>query len=270
MQRQAPSKKGGQEHAKLPQAQGRPAPGAPPQAQGAAAQGTHAQAIDLILEGVPRVARSVRVLLVGASQKGKTTFAKKLCAALAQRGTCGTLVIFDQKFPDLVQYAGQPVTTIAALRKAILEGVPAVVCRAPLTVEEAAAAVREAAECGERATLLLDEIAPGLKVNASTGEPMNQVWCGPSPIWLCLQGGGLGASFIELCQLPKMVPGSFIDNATTYVFFGTGGRSLSYSVDDLKLVPRDAAATVAGLQVGQCCVFFPDRDWDRKTYASPA
>lgn len=219
---------------------------------------------------MPKVVRSVRVLLVGASQKGKTTFGKKLCKALAARGSCGTLVIFDQKFPDLVQYDGQVVTSVEGLRKAILDGAPVVVCRAPLTAEEAATAVREAAECGERATLLVDEVVPVLKVNAATGEPMNQVYCGPSLIWLCLQGGGLGASYIQLCQLPKMVPGSFVDNATVYVVFGTGGRSLSYSVDDLRLVPREASATVAGLRVGECCVFFPDRDWDRTVYLSPA
>ena len=256
MQRKTPKAPQGRKTTPLP-----PAPEKVP-----ARQTSQAAAIDLILEGVPKVARSVRVLFVGASQKGKTTFAKRFCAALAARGSCGTLVVFDQKFPDLVQYDGLVVTTLAALHEALLDEQPVVICRAPLTAEDAATAVKECAECGGRAALLVDEITPALKVNPSTGEPVERVWMGPSLTWLCFQGGGLGASFVQLCQLPRMVPGSFVDNATAYVFFGTGGRSLSYSVDDLKLLPREAAATVASLAVGQCCVFFPDRNWSGDVY----
>jgi hypothetical protein len=214
---------------------------------------------------VPEVARSVRVLVVGASQNGKTYFARQLCAALAARGSCGSLVVFDQKFPDRAQYAGLAVSDLPALYAALVDCHPAVVCRAPLTAEDAAFAVRNCAEAGTGATLLLDEIQPALKLNRDTGEPIERAWAGPSLIWLCLQGGGLGGSLVQLCQLPRMVPGSFVDNATAVVFFGSGGRSLEYSLD-LKLLPRQAAETVARLARGQCCVFFPDRNWDGLIY----
>jgi hypothetical protein len=235
---------------------------APAPATGAASQ---ADAIDVILAGVPDVVRSVRVLIVGASQNGKTTFARKLCAEMAARGTCGALVVHDQKFPDHAQYEGEEVSDLGALQRAVVDGEPSIVCRRPLSAEDCARVVRDVAECGEAATLLLDEIRPALKVNTATGEPVEQAWQGQSLIWLCLEGGGLAASFIQLCQLPRMVPGSFLDNATVYVFFGTGGRSLTYS-RGLCLLPPEAASVVASLGRGQCCLFFPDREWDGKTY----
>lgn len=225
---------------------------------------THTDAIAAILTGYPDVVRSVRVLVVGASQRGKSTFARRLCAAL-ERGKSWT-IIHDQKYPDHAQYDGHKVTSIDDLRRALQGGHQTIICRAPITAEEAAAQVRDLAECQERATLLIDEPVPALRTNPATGEPMERVWMGPSLIWLCLQGGGLGASLIQLDQLPKMIPGSLIDQATAIVFFGTGGRSLSYSVDDLHLLPREAAEVVSGLAVGECCVFFPDQNWDHTIY----
>jgi L-fucose mutarotase/ribose pyranase (RbsD/FucU family) len=224
-----------------------------------------AEVIGLILDGLPDVVRSVRVLIVGASQRGKTTFARMLCAALASRGHGGSLVVFDQKFPDRAQYEGLEVTTLEGLYASLADHEPVIVCRAPLTAEDGAAAVRAAAETGDAATLLGDEIQPMLRVNRDTGEPVERVWAGSSLVWLCLQGGGLGGSFVQLCQLPRMVPGSLVDNVTATVFFGSGGRSLDYALD-LKLLPREAAPVVARLAVGQCCVFFPDRQWDGETY----
>lgn len=209
--------------------------------------------------------RSVRVPIIGASQRGKTTFAKRLCAELARRGAAGSLVIFDQKYPDRAQYEGRAVATVAELRAALQDAAPVIVCRAPLAADEAAGAVRDVAEYGEPATLLIDEISPALKVNPATGEPMERVWQGPSLLWLCLQGGGLAASLVQLAQLPRMLPGSLLDNATAYVFFGTGGRSLDYA-RELKLLPPAAAARVASLAVGECCIFYPDREWDGVTY----
>ena len=255
----------GRESAPIPPAQRPRAPGAQAQAPSQTlARGTQAQAIALLLEGVPRVVRSVRVLIVGASQRGKTTFAKDFCFALG--GARCAMVVFDQKFPDLIQYRGSIASSVGQLRNELVMIAPTVICRAPLTCEDAATAVKDMAECGDRATLLIDEITPALKVNTATGEPVERVWSGPSLVWMCLQGGGLGASLVQLCQMPRMVPGSLVDNATAYVFFGTGGRSLAYSVDDLRIVPREAKDVVAGLAVGECCIFFPDRDWNRTVY----
>ena len=221
-------------------------------------------AVGKILEGVPRVIRSVRVLVMGASQRGKTTWAQTLCAALGDRDS--HLLVFDQKWPDHAQYAGMQVHTLGELRRAILAHTDRVICRAPLGADEVASAARDLAECGERVTLLADEITPELRVNPSTGEPVERVWAGPALTWLCLQGGGLGASFVQLCQLPRMVPGSLIDQATAYVVFGIGGRSLSYAVDDLRVVPREAKDIVSSLAVGEFCVFFPDQNWDWTIY----
>lgn len=259
MQRKTPTPT---KRAKLTTLPPEPAPAA--RASAPAAR-TQSHAIEEILVGVPAVARSVRVLIVGASQNGKTYFARRLCAALAARGSCGSLVVCDQKYPDRVQYAGKTVNDLAGLRAAVLDCEPAIVCRAPLAIETAAQAVRDAAECGQSSTLLVDEITPALKVRDDTGEPMERVWSGPSLIWLCLQGGGLGASLVQLCQLPRMVPSSLVDNATAFVFFGTGGRSLDYAID-LKLLPREAAGTVSSLTRGQCVVCFPDRNWDGLIY----
>jgi hypothetical protein len=207
----------------------------------------------------------VRVLLLGASQKGKTTFAQRLCAALADRGAGGAIVVFDQKFPDLLQYDGQVVTDLQALYNALADHVPAVICRAPLTAEQAATAVRACAETGDRATLLVDEPRPILKINESTGERMERVFVGPSLIWLCEEGGGLGGSYVQLCQMPRLMPESLKTNLTATVSFGLGGGSLEYAVD-MKLLPRAAAETVSRLPVGRCCVFLPDQDWDGLTY----
>jgi energy-coupling factor transporter ATP-binding protein EcfA2 len=237
-------------------------PSPPPESPARAA--TQADAAELILDGVPTLQRSVRVLLVGASQRGKSTFARKLAAAMAERG-CGVLVIHDQKFPDRAQYDGALVASLAELRAAVVKGEPIIVCRAPVTAEEAAGVVRDVALHGGAATLLVDEPRPALKVNPGTGEVIEQAWSGPNLLWICIEGGGCGASFVLLCQLPRMIPGSFLDNATCYAFMGTGGRSLSYS-QDLKLVPREAVGVLPGLAVGQLCVFLPDRDWDGRVF----
>jgi hypothetical protein len=61
------------------------------------------------------------------------------------------------------------------------------------------------------------------------------------------------------------MPGSALDNATAYVFFGLGGRSLDYSLD-LRLVPKEAASLLTRMNRGECIVLFTDRAWDGIVY----
>jgi hypothetical protein len=230
-------------------------------------QASQEEAVAEIMDGVPEVVRSVRVVIVGASQKGKTTFARKLCSKLAADGV---LVIHDHKFPDHAQYSGVEVFDQQQLRDAVMDAdgrvIPGVVvCRPGVTAEDAATVVRDLAECGERATLLIDEPVPALKVNPDTGEPMERVWMGPNLTWLCLQGGGLGASIVLLCPLPRVLPASMIDSATAIVFFRTGGRSLTYS-KDYRMLPPEAMPVVSKLAVGQCAMFWAEEDWDGRTF----
>jgi energy-coupling factor transporter ATP-binding protein EcfA2 len=244
-------------------------PQIPPTAEGVASgtSATQAEAVAEIIGGVtPGGREGTRVLIVGASRKGKTTFAVSLVGALQAEGIARTILIHDCKYPDHAQYDGRAVTSLAELRRVYLDERPRViVCRPGVSVEDAAAFVRDVTTLrGESCLLLVDEITPALRVNNDTGEPVSQVWCGPSPLWICLQGGGLGASLVVLAQLPKTVPGSLLDNAV-FVFFGLGGRSLAYSIY-LSLLPRDMATVVKALAPGQFVVLWPDRDWSGVVY----
>jgi hypothetical protein len=221
--------------------------------------------VELLVEVTPK-GEGVRVLDLGASGKGKTYFAVLAVKELQARGLCSTAVILDIKDPERPQYEGKLVHSIAEAQRAlVLERPDFLVCRPGITAEEASQLVQTAAESGEKVAFFGDEMMPLLRVNKDTGEPVPQVFAGPALTWLQLQGRGLGASSFLLVNLPRLVPGSALDNATAYVTFGMGGRSLEYSLD-LRLIPRAAANVVARLERGQCCVFFPDREWDGVTY----
>jgi hypothetical protein len=208
-----------------------------------------------------------RFVIVGASRKGKSTFTLQLAREMLRRRTCQTMVVHDVKDPERPLYDGALVHSLLDARRALASEDPpdVLVCRPGITAAEAASLVQDLAESKEKAALLIDELTPALRVNTDTLEPVSQVFCGPSLVWLQLQGGGLGASVITLVQLPKQMPGSALDNATAFVFFGTGGRSLDYSLD-LRLVPKEAADLVSQLERGQCCVFFGDRAWNGVVY----
>jgi hypothetical protein len=185
---------------------------------------------------------------------------------MQRRRICDTVVIHDVKNPDQPLYDGKLAHSVAGARRSFAEDAPPfLVCRRGIDAEQAAGIVRDAAEAGERTAFLGDELTPLLRVNPDTLEPVSQVFCGPSLVWLQLQGRGLGASSVILVQLPRQVPGSALDNATAYVFFGLGGRSLDYSLD-LRLIPKQAADVVSSLERGQCCVFFGDRQWNGMVY----
>lgn len=230
-------------------------------------QGRHTQsaAIALILDATPK-GEGTRVIVAGASGKGKTYFTVQFVREMQRRHVCSTAVIHDVKDPQRPLYEGKLVRSIAEARRQLVENPPPfLVCRPGIDAEQAASLVKDLAESGEKAALLIDEMTPALRVNEDTGEPQNRIFCGPSPIWLQLQGRGLGASSIILVQLPSQVPSSALDNASAYVFFGLGGRSLDYSLD-LRLMPKDAGNIVSKLERGQCCVFFSDREWDGLIY----
>jgi hypothetical protein len=240
--------------------------------QAAAAAGTPAQrrgsqsaAIALALDAIPK-GEGGRFVIGGASGKGKTWFTIRFIKEMQRRRICSTAVIHDVKDPERPQYEGKLVHSVVEARRALVEDAPEfIVCRPGMSGEDAAALVKDAAEAGEHCAFLGDELTPLLKVNADTLEPVPRVFCGPSLVWLQLQGRGPGASSIILMQLPSHMPGSALDNVTAYVFFGLGGRSLDYSLD-LRLIPKEAAAKLITMDRGQCIVLFTDRAWDGVIY----
>jgi len=222
-------------------------------------------AIDLIIDATP-AGEGMRILDLGASGKGKTFFALRAVKELQRRRMCSTAIILDLKDPERPQYDGELVHSIDEARRVLLEEQPPfLVCRPGIAADEAAQLAQDAAEAGEKVAFFADEMMPVLRLNKDTGEPTAQVFAGPALTWLQLQGRGLGATSFLLVNLPRLVPGSALDNATAYVCFGMGGRSLEYSLD-LRLIPRQAASIVAKLERGECCVFFPDREWDGIIY----
>jgi hypothetical protein len=260
MSRKKPQAQGGR---KLPQVlrEGSPAAASP----ATITRGSQSAAIETILEACPE-GEGTRIIVAGASGKGKTFFAVRLIREMQRRRLSGTAVIHDVKDPERPLYEGKLVHTVDQARRAVLEAAPDfLVCRPGIGADEAAGLVRDLCEAGEPATLLIDEMSPALRVNEDTGEPCNQIFAGGNLVWLQLQARGLRGSSVILVQLPRQVPTCALDNAVAYVFFGVGGRSLEYS-KELRLVPKEAADLVAKLERGQCCVFFADREWDRTVY----
>ena len=224
---------------------------------------TQAQGIEKILEEASETGEGERIVILGASRKGKTTLTKKIARAILDKGIAQRLLIHDQKFPDHQQYEGAKVNTEAALRQAFLQA-QSIVLREPLPAETAAHLAREAVEAKIKTCVLIDEGAFALKKN-DDGEPIDRAWQGPDLAWEQCQGGACGVSSISLWQMPKQAPGSAIDNARIFVVFALGGRSLMYA-KDLRIIPIEAVETVIGLQPGEFCIFFGDREWDRIVY----
>lgn len=228
-------------------------------------RGTQSAAIALALDALPK-GEGGRYVIGGASGKGKTWFTVRFVKEMQRRRICTTAIIHDVKDPERPQYEGKLVHSMAEARKAIIEDAPDfVVCRPGISGPDAASLVQDAAESGERFAFLGDELTPLLRVNPDTLEPTPRVFAGPSLVWLQLQGRGPGASSIILLQLPSHMPGSALDNATAYVFFGLGGRSLDYSLD-LRLIPKEAASILTHMDRGECIVLFTDRAWDGVIY----
>jgi hypothetical protein len=209
-----------------------------------------------------------RIVVFGASRKGKTTFVRELASDFLAHGIAERLIVHDQKFLAGTQYKiqGDPAlaTSSAELQHQFLRS-PIIIAKAPVDAEDCARLIREGAEtAGIRSCLILDEGAYALKHN-DEGEPIRQTWEGPNLTWLQLQGGAGGSSSISLWQMPVHCPSSALDNASAFVAFGLGGRSLAYT-RDLRIIPADAVDVVTCLGVGQLCLFWPDREWDRTIY----
>jgi energy-coupling factor transporter ATP-binding protein EcfA2 len=224
---------------------------------------TQTQAIDLILKDASETGEGERIIILGASRKGKTTFAKLLSRAVLDKGIAQRLLIHDQKFPDQAQYEGAKVSHESSLRQAYLQA-QSIVLREPLPAETAAHLAREAVEAKIKTCVFIDEGAFALKKNDDE-EPIDRAWQGPDLAWMQCQGGACGVSSITLWQMPKQAPGSAIDNARIFVVFALGGRSLAYA-KDLRIIPPEALETVIALGVGEFCVFLGDREWDQKVY----
>jgi hypothetical protein len=223
-----------------------------------------AAAIAKLIEGAKGEGK--RILVFGGTRQGKTTFTRKVVFAMLEQGLASYILIHDWKYPQRAQYEGPQATTVDKARELIANGNRVIVCRPPMSVEDTALVVRDLVESEIPAVMMIDETIPALKVNEDNYEPINRSWVGPTPIWLLLQGGGLGATVVMLNNLPLQVPTSMTDSSSGFVVFNLGGRSLN-SLIDLRVVPREAAENVIPkLQPGECCVFLLDQAWDRVVY----
>jgi hypothetical protein len=225
--------------------------------------GTQAEGIATVLKDPKETGEGTRIIILGASRRGKSTLCKKLVQAILDEGIAERLIVHDQKYPDHAQYEGAKASDAATLRQAFLQA-RSIVARGEIPAEDCARLTREGAEGQIKTCLLLDEGSFALKKN-DDGEPIDRAWQGGDLAWLQLQGGGVGASSVTLWQMPKQCPGSALDNASATICFALGGRSLAYT-RDLRIIPPEAQETVIALQIGQFCVFFQDREWDQRTY----
>ena len=246
-------------------------PGIPgPQAAGGIVRATREDGIAAAIDPALMSAEGARILIYGRTRYGKSVFAQWLIAEMQRAAVCRTVLIHDTKYPDRPQYIGRCVSSVEALGKGI-RAENWIVLRSPLTVADGALAARALAEHGEPACLVVDETRRALGgaqkwMDADGPEGPGR---GPRNLeWICLEGGGVGASLVLLVQRPRQLPGDAVDSAQVAVVFGLGGRSLAYLVD-AGTVPRDAADTIRRLAPGEFCLFGDDQDWNRTVYYSP-
>ena len=233
------------------------------------ATATRAEGIAAALAPALAAGEGCRLLVYGRTRWGKSAFARHLVAAALDAGVAKTVLIHDVKFPDHAQFSGEEVTAITQIGSAMQRG-RVVVLRPAVSAMEAAHVAKLLAEYREPTLLLVDETRRALGGS--------QIWCdgrnpdgtqGPRSFeWLCLEGGGVGASLVLLVQRPRQLPGDAVDSAQVHVVFGIGGRSLAYLVS-AGTVPPEAAATVRALSPGAFCLFTDDEDWNRQVYYSP-
>ena len=231
--------------------------------------GTRADGIAAALAPAIASAEGCRILVYGRTRWGKSAFARHLVTAVLDSRVAETVLIHDVKYPDHAQFTGEEATAITQIGEAMQRG-SVVVLRPPVSAMEAAHVARILSEYREPTLLLVDETRRALGGS--------QIWCdgknpdgsqGPKSFeWLCLEGGGLGASLVLLVQRPRQLPGDAVDSAQVHVVFGLGGRSLSYLVA-AGTVPPEAAATVRALKPGAFCLFTDDEEWSGITYYSP-
>lgn len=243
--------------------------GLPGPKEGRASTATRADGIAAALAPAIAAGEGARILIYGRTRWGKSTFARHLVRAAIENSVASTVLIHDVKYPDHAQYPGRELTSIRQIGAA-LQSESVIVLRPPCPAREAAHAAVVLSEAGERTLLLIDETRRALGGS--------QIWCdgknedgsqGPRSFeWLCLEGGGVGASLVLLVQRPRQLPGDAVDSAQVHVVFGLGGRSLAYLVS-AGTVPPEAAATVRALKPGAFCLFTDDEEWSGITYYSP-
>lgn len=230
---------------------------------------TREAGIQAILAPAVAAKEGARVLVFGRTRWGKSSLATHLVRAAIDSGVAGTVLVHDVKYPDRPQYDGASVEAITQIGAA-LQRSDVIVCRPPFPADEAAHAARVLAESGEKTLLLVDETRRCLGGS--------QIWCdgkaadgsqGPRDFeWLCLEGGGVGASLVLLVQRPRQVPGDAVDSAQVNVVMGLGGRSLTY-LASAGTVPPEAVEVVRTLPPGAFCVFSDDDTWNGEIYYSP-
>lgn len=243
----------------------------PPPTEGGAKAGTRAEGIAACLAPAIATREGCRILVYGRTRWGKSSFARHLLDAARDKEVASTILISDPKYQDRPQYDGVLVQSPEGIGPALSMGAERLVLRPGVSVADGAAACRLLSESGEPCLLLIDETRRALAgqqrwIDAG-GRDGPQA--GPRNLeWILLEGGGLRASLVLLCQRPRQLPGDAVDSAQVHVCFGLGGRSLSYLVD-AGTVPKEAADAIKRLPPGAFCLFADDEDWNGITYYSP-
>ena len=183
-------------------------PSVPGPQEGRASTATRAEGIAAALAPAIAAGEGCRVLIYGRTRWGKSTFARHLVRAAVENAVASTVLIHDVKYPDHAQYEGRELTGITQIGAA-LQAESVLILRPPCPAREAAHAAVVLSESGERTMLLVDETRRALGGS--------QIWCdgknedgsqGPRSFeWLCLEGGGVGASLVLLVQRPRQLPG---------------------------------------------------------------
>lgn len=201
-----------------------------------------------------RARKGIRLTVYGITGKGKTTGVNDLLKYIREEGLIDVVVVHDVKFRDAKQYEGDVIhegtdlyteahapssfPAAAVLRKRDLDHMP--------SVDRAARVVLEMADDRIRAMLVVDEFARAIEEDVQGGfrkGSVNRIAC---------EGYGLGASLIAMKQLPQFMPPE-VRTQSDLVIFGVAGDGLTHLVDE-RAIPREMAARVASLQVGQFMV----------------
>lgn len=208
-------------------------------------RGTRAQALDLIFATAVDLGEGMRTGALGAPRFGKTYHLQEIVAEAIARGHVRLALIHDNKRPE-AQYRGI-VTPRTDLVPPLPPGERAIVFHGgpnyPMPEVEpialrALALGRQRVAC----LLLVDELYQALK--------SGQHWKGPSFGEAVREGSSKLVSTAWTTQAPQCLPRECQDMTETIAIFQLQGRSLSYTIEMLRL-PREAASVIPRLQRGE-------------------
>lgn len=194
----------------------------------------------------PQLAKGegVRVLVLGNTRKGKSTFLNWTNAQI--KPYLAGVLIHDQKYP-IPQYRHDSLRAhpseidLAADDGKIIE----IFSRPQIaTPNDLAKFAKEWSLGGQPFCIEIDELRNALAGNRFIGGEDSDL------AWLLTQGGGMGASFIATTQIPNATPTTLRQCCDNYVIFNCDSTVLDYLKDDCSL-SREAIAVAPALQPGE-------------------